>query len=183
MATVTTLSGAQFDALPYEEGLRWELVSGELIPVSGPSWDHNEYGLRLVLAIREYLATGAMKGRANHEVEFALSENDRLKPDVCVLLGDTVTCLDRTKNPIPGAPDIAIEIISPSERTSESNAKVVAYLKGGVTEVWQIDPETQLTQIHRGDNSRRISWQDPLESRLLPGLTLRLDRLFKETQD
>jgi Uma2 family endonuclease len=128
MATITNISGAQFDAMPYEEGRQWELVNGELISVPSPTWRHQEFVLRIQLALRSYFEASKIPGLAGQDVEFAISDNDRVRPDVCVLLGDNAERLDPERTPIPGSPDIAIEVISPSERAFESHNKVRAYL-------------------------------------------------------
>lgn len=163
MAATTSITGAQFDAMPYEEGRRWELVDGELISVPSPTWEHQEFVLRIQLALRRYLETSQINGLAGQDVEFAMTDNDRVRPDVCVLLGDNARRLDPTKTPIPGAPDIAIEVISPSERAFESEAKVRAYLRGGTAEVWQVYPQSRTVQIHRGEISRSLLWSLPIE--------------------
>jgi Uma2 family endonuclease len=97
---------------------------------------------------------------------------------VCVLLGDIAKSLDPTKTPIPGAPDIAIEVISPSERASESHDKVRAYLRSGTTEVWQVYPKSRTVLIHRGEIARSLEWNQPVETDLLPGFALELASLF-----
>ncbi|MGC9948372.1 MAG: Uma2 family endonuclease [Bryobacteraceae bacterium] len=178
MATITTISGAQFDAMPYEEGRQWELVNGELISVPSPTWQHQEYVLRIQLAFRRYFETSKMSGLAGQDVEFSLSDHDRVRPDVCVLLGDNARRLDPEKTPIPGAPDIAIEVISPSERASESHDKVRAYLRSGTTEVWQVYPKSRTVQIHRGETARSLEWSQPVETDLLPGFAFELASLF-----
>jgi len=178
MATITTMTGAQFDAMPYEEGRQWELVNGELIPVPSPTWQHQEFVLRIQLALRSYLETNKILGLAGQDAEFAMTDNDRVRPDVCVLLGDNAKRLDPSKTPIPGAPDIAIEVISPSERASESHDKVRAYLRNGTTEVWQVYPKSRTVQIHRGETARSLEWTQPVETDLLPGFTLQLASLF-----
>jgi Uma2 family endonuclease len=105
-------------------------------------------------------------------VEFALSDQLRLRPDVSILVGDKIRQLDPDRIPIPGAPDIAIEIISPSERASDSQAKVAAYLRNGVSEVWQFYPKSRMVQIHKGNGSVTLSSQDQITTPLLPGLAL-----------
>ena len=47
MATTATMSGLQFDALPYEEGRRWELLEGDCIEVSSPTPRHQEIIFRV----------------------------------------------------------------------------------------------------------------------------------------
>lgn len=178
MAATTTITGAEFDAMPYEEGRRWELIHGELVRVPGPTWEHQEFESIILFAIRRYLESTGIAGLAGHDVEFALTADDRLRPDVCVLLGDNAKRLDRTKTPIPGAPDISIEIISPSERSSESLDKVRAYLRGGTTEVWQVYPKSRITLIHRGEIARSVEWTQPIETDLLSALSLQLASLL-----
>ena len=177
MAAITTMSGAQFDALPYEEGRKWELVDGELVSMPSPTWQHQDFVFKALLAIRTYLETNGT-GLAAQDVEFALSDDDRLRPDVAVLLGANARRLDPTKTPIPGAPDIAIEVISPSERASESRDKVLAYLRHGAIEVWQVYPKSRTVLIHRGHTARSLEWTQPIETDLLPGFALQLAALF-----
>jgi Uma2 family endonuclease len=101
MPTIATMSGAQFDALPYEEGRRWEPLEGELIGVPGATPRHQD----IVFArCTDYRAPYA-------DVEFALANSVRLHPDVCLLLPERVRQLDPDRIPIPGAPDLPIEVI------------------------------------------------------------------------
>jgi Uma2 family endonuclease len=180
MPTIATMSGAQFDALPYEEGRRWELLEGELIEVLSPTPRHQIIVKVLLLKIEIYL-----EGRREHclvmpDVEFALSGNVRLRPDVCVLLPDKAIQLDLDRIPIPGAPDLAIEMISPTERTAESRAKVEAYLRYGVAEVWQIYPKSRVLEIYKGENGHRtLSADQQITTDLLPGFSVTLSSLFE----
>jgi Uma2 family endonuclease len=125
MATTTVITGAQYDAMPYDEGRRWELVNGEFVSVSSPTPRHQDIVFEVHIALRNYLRQSRIVGHAYQDVEFALTDNDRVRPDVAVVLGDKAARLDPDKVPIPGAPDIAIEVISPSERAFESEAKVI----------------------------------------------------------
>lgn len=178
MAATTTITGAQFDAMPYEEGRRWELIDGELIPVFSPTPRHQDIVFEILLAVRRYLKQGAIYGLAYQDVEFALTDSDRVRPDVAIVLGEKATHLDPDKVPIPGAPDIVIEVISPSERASESHEKVLAYLRNGTVEVWQVYPKSRTVLIHRGEIARSLEWSQPIETGLLPGFALQLASLF-----
>ncbi|MGO4882774.1 MAG: Uma2 family endonuclease [Bryobacteraceae bacterium] len=178
MVTTTIVTGAQFDALPYDEGRQWELINGELIPVSSSTPRHQDIVFEILLAVRLYLKESGAAARACQDVEFALTANDRVRPDVCVLLAERARRLDPDKIPIPGAPDIAIEVISPSERASESHDKVLAYLRNETAEVWQVYPKSRTVEIHAGDTSRSLTWSQPVETALLPGFALLLDSLF-----
>jgi Uma2 family endonuclease len=80
--------------------------------------------------------------------------------------------------PIPGAPDIAVEVISPSERSVDSQAKVQAYLRYGAQEVWQVFPRSRTVVVHRGATSTTLSESDAITSPLLPGFSLAVTGVF-----
>jgi Uma2 family endonuclease len=111
-------------------------------------------------------------------LEFALPEVLRLRPDVSVLLGRKARGMDPDRTPVPGAPDIAIEVIPPTERASESHDKIRAYLRNGVTEAWQVFPKSQTVEIHRGATSISLDATQSISSDLLPGLQIPIASLF-----
>ncbi|MBV9156637.1 MAG: Uma2 family endonuclease [Acidobacteriaceae bacterium] len=176
MATIATMTGEQFDALSYEEGRRWELLGGELIIVSSPTPEHQDIVFNLLAALKQYLRTRG-GGRAHQDIEFALSEEDRLRPDVCVLLGDRAD-FDPGKVPIRHAPNIAAEVISPSERAGDTRRKTVIYLRAGVQEVWQIYPATREVLVYAGSVRRELQLSEDLTTDLLPGWRLAVSSLF-----
>src|ERR1700730_18559299 len=113
MATTAGMSGLQFDALPYEEGLGLEVLDGDPIDVSSPTPRHQAVASSVLLALRRYLSS--RQGMVFPDVEFALSDLLRLRPDVCVRLADTAGRRGPDVIPVPGPPDLAIEVISPTE--------------------------------------------------------------------
>ena len=180
MATTATTTGAQFDTLPYEEGRRWELIEGELVEVSSPTPEHQILVQRILLALVLYVQN-RLAALALADVEFALANDIRARPDVSILLGDKARDLDKSKVPINCCPDIAIEVISPSERASDSMRKVEIYLNHGVREVWQIYPKTQNAVVYTAfQNVRKVSGKSNLTTELLPGFDIALSILFVE---
>ncbi len=171
------MSAAQFDALPYEEGRRWELLDGGLIEASSPTPEHQDIVFTLLAALKQYLRIRGA-GRAHQDLEFALSEQDRLRPDVCVLLNERAV-LDPKRVPVQGAPNIAAEVISPSERAGDTRRKVLTCLRTGVQEVWQIYPATREILVYAGSNRRELKEGDDLTTVLLPGWSLPVASLFK----
>ena len=99
-------------------------------------------------------------------------------PDTCVLLRERANFEPR-KIPTHGAPDIAVEVISPTERTGDTRRKVLAYLKSGVREVWQIYPVTREVLIYAGAGPREFQDNQSLTTELLPGWSLPVAALFK----
>lgn len=178
MATTVTMAGPQFDALPYEEGRRWELLDGDLIAVSSPTPEHQLILSNLNASLREYFRRVPI-GAALPDVEFALGENDRVRPDLAVLLHQRWRSLDLRRTPVPGAPDIAIEIISPSERPAESTRKVWVYLRSGVEEVWQVYAPSRTVAVYTVQEPLRVWNQDEaLRSALLPEWQMAVREIF-----
>ena len=180
MATTAILTGSEFDALPYEEGRRWELVGGGLIPVSSPTPEHQLILQRILLALMLHLNANPGQGLTFTDVEFALTANDRVRPDVLLLTKERALGLDLTKVPVPGAPDLAVEIISPSERSSDTQLKLQAYLRHGTEEVWQVYPKSKSIVVHRAGTSVILLPEDRLATSLLPGFLLEIQTLFVE---
>ena len=178
MVTASIMTGPEFDALPYEEGRRWELLGGELIAVSSPTPEHQLILQRILIALMVYFDAHPGWGLALSDVEFALDENHRLRPDVLVLLGERASSLDMTRVPVPGVPDLAVEIISPSERSSETQQKVHSYLRHGAREVWQVYPKSKSVVVHRGETSTTVVSGERVETSLLPDFFLELKSLF-----
>jgi len=173
------MTGAEFDALPWEEGRRWELIEGELVEVGSPTPEHQLVVQRILLALMLYFGK-RQSGMVLADVEFALSKTNRVRPDVLVLLGERATTVDRSKVPVPGAPDIAVEVISPSERTPDSMSKVEAYLRHGTREVWQVFPKLRQVVVFTGRDLRRLGSTEMLTTGLLPDFTLPVSSLFED---
>jgi Uma2 family endonuclease len=178
MAAITTLTGAQFDALPYEEGRQWELLDGELIPVPSPTPEHQILVQEIQFSLLIHLKSHPEQGLSMADVEFALDENSRVRPDVFVLGPERAARLDRSRVPIPGAPDLAVEVISPSERSYDTQAKLQRYLQSGTQEVWHVYPLTKSVTVYRGGTGVLWPMDKPLTTPLLPGFSLDLQRLF-----
>ena len=79
-----------------------------------------------------------------------------------------------------GAPDLAVEVLSPSDRWPAVGKKVMQYLDAGAREVWVVDPKKRRIHTYAGSppTSRIVDGDGPLTSPLLPGFALPLVELF-----
>ena len=178
MATTTTMSGAAYDQLPLEEGRHLELLHGEVIEVSRPTPEHQMIVVVLNGSLLNYFRREPV-GAALPDCEFALGEDTRLCPDVAILLKERWVSVDRKKSPIPLPPDIAVEVLSPTERSTDSQRKLLTYLKSGVREVWQVVSAGQRVLVYRDTNSFTIlEVGQSLTTPLLPGWELPIQELF-----
>jgi Uma2 family endonuclease len=94
------------------------------------------------------------------------------RPDLSVFLADRLSQIDLDKIPAPFAPDIAIEVLSPSEGVMEMRSKVREYLGAGSVEVWLVDHANREIQIHTSSGIRVLPGTDVLETPVLPGFSV-----------
>jgi len=172
------MTAEQFDALPEEEGRKWELLDGELIEVSSATPKHNRILARLLRLLDSFAEAGKL-GAVLPETDLAVRANTRLRPDMGFFSATTWQTVDLDRVPVVETPDIAIEIISPSETGTTIHRKVDACLKWGVQEVWLIYPELRTVFVHSHAGVQRLSEGASLTSSLIPGWRLQIADLFE----
>jgi len=173
------LTAEEFDNYPFEEDKRYELDEGELIEMTRPAYNHNRDLMKLLYALESYLRQNGIGEVLLSENLYALSPSTRTSPDAAVILGDRREELAGAKV-IPIVPDIAAEVLSPSETPRMILRKLKQYFQAGVKEVWLIDPETREVEVWTGPMlpDHALTGSASLTSVLLPGFALTLDELF-----
>jgi Uma2 family endonuclease len=174
-ATKTLLTAEQFDNYPFEEDKRYELDEGELIEMTRPAYNHNRVMSTLHLELGIYFRQSRIGEVLLSENLYALSPNTRRAPDLAIILGDRHAEL-KNATVISIIPEIAIEILSPSETPRMIHRKLNQYFRAGVREVWIIDPADSTAKIWTGAHlpDHELSGSDALTSPLLPGFALPL---------
>jgi Uma2 family endonuclease len=166
----------------YEMGsdARFELVRGELVPMSPVGGDHGDIvfllGSWLVPFVRQHKL-----GRCGTERGFILAHD----PDL-VRAPDAYFVSRERERPAKGrgfydgAPDLAVEVLSPSDKAIDVQAKVHEYLTAGTRLVWVIDPQSEaVTAYHPSGDARLYSGdQDVSGEDVLPGFSFRCRDLF-----
>ena len=111
------------------------------------------------------------------KTDLAVRKDSRLRPDLGFFSAKTWATVDLTKVPVVQTPDIAIEIISPSETIATMLWKIEAYLKWGVHEVWLIFPHINTIFIHT--LAQRLSEGTFLTSPYIPGWQIQVAGIFE----
>jgi len=173
------MTAEQFDALPEEEGRKWELLDGELIEVSSATPEDKLILMQLLSLLHVY-ARKRKLGVVLPETDLAVRKDTRLRPDLGFFSAETWRYVDVKRVPVVETPDIAIEIISPSETGRMIDRKLDAYLKWGVQEVWLIYPETRTLFVHTSVGAQRLSEGAFLTSELIPGFRAQIGDLFAD---
>ena len=156
-----------------------ELVRGVLIREPRPGWRHDRVQIRIASALDEWSRdVGAAVTTGSG---FVLSEHPPTLrgPDVAVVLGPDVTVLTEG-GWVRGAPDVAVEVLSPTESPTSVHRKTLDYLEADASLVWLVDPEAASVTIYRRDGSARLLRAgETLDGEdVLPGFSLSLDVLF-----
>lgn len=172
------LTAQEFWLLPETEGKR-ELVGGE-VKTEMPGGLHGDIALGIGTQLRQWAKAGN-HGYTGVEAGYLLAQN----PDF-VRLPD-VSFVSANRIPETGipeafwtiAPDLAIEVVSPSEKADDIQEKVFDYLLAGTVMVWVVYPRTQQVVVHTPDGiARTLKGQDRLEFEVLPGFTCTVHELF-----
>jgi Uma2 family endonuclease len=179
MATKTLITLQQFDALPGIDGVKQELIAGELIVTPSPMLRHNIVCSKLAIPLGSFLERHKL-GLLIWDQDFLVGD-DVLKPDLAVLSAQRV--IDTQSR--PSAPDLAVEIWSPSnERKSQDlHAKAKLYLAGGARAVWLLYPEARTAHIEKAGQMPRALHADAggklEDAELLPGVSITLAEVFE----
>ncbi len=178
-AVKTLLTAEEFDNYPFEEDKRYELDEGELIVMTRPAYKHNRVLGNLFHRLYLFFDKNPIGEALISENLYALSANTRRSPDVAVILGDRRAELADAKV-IPIVPEIAAEVLSPSETPRMIHRKLKQYFAAGVKEVWLIDPDSREVEIWTGAAlpDRALALGETPGSPLLPGFGLPLEELF-----
>jgi Uma2 family endonuclease len=171
------MTAERFDALPEEEIRKWELLDGELIEAPSATPKHNMILMTLSALLHTY-AVRRKLGVVLPETDLAVGANTRLRPEFGFFSAAKWHSIDVDQVPVVETPDVAVEIISPSETGTTIDRKLDAYLKWGVQEAWLIYPETRTLFVHTSAGAQRLSEGAFLTSELIPGFRVQIADLF-----
>lgn len=179
MSTKALITVEQFAQMNFAETEDFELVDGELVPLPSTTPKHNLIRESLNLALSLYFR-GSPIGKSIAEVDCRITSETVRRPSVSIFLDDLFQQIDLDRIPIPFAPHIAVEVLSPTERAIDVRRKVLDYLRAGSHEVWLVDHANGEILVHTnaGIAVLRLG-QDRLTSPLLPGFSAGLDEILK----
>lgn len=178
MAATTRLSFAEFVTLPESEGIHYELDEGELLMEASPTLRHNLVRQRIATRLREFAEAHEL-GLVVEEMDFRLGEQTVRNPDVAFIEAAHAKIIDEDRSPVDGAPVLAVEVVSPSNRADDMARKTHQYLHAGCQVVWVVYPSLRMIEVHSKDAVRQVREPEALEERdLLREFSLSLPYIF-----
>ena len=156
------------------EGVRAELIAGELWGLASPSRAHQRIVLKLSKAIDNHI--DAHHGTCEvYPAPFAVNlfgdDSTFVEPDVSVVC-DHDKLSDRG---CEGAPDLVVEVVSPSNPGMDYVSKLHLYQGAGVREYWVCDPAQRQTLVYIFESERLMrlyTFDEPVPSEVLPGFEM-----------
>jgi Uma2 family endonuclease len=183
MAIQTRLITAEeLERMP-DEDARIELVKGEIVKRSPAGHEHGGVGMSLAGRLWEFVERNKLGRVYLAETGFILSRNpDTVRaPDAAFVAAARVAQQKRREGYFDGAPDLAVEVVSPDDTDIEVQEKVLEYLEAGTRAVWVVRPRLKTITIHRSPKEVRVlTVNDMLSGEdILPGLSVTLSEIFK----
>ena len=173
----------EYESLPEDDLYRDELSRGYLIREPQPGSQHGLLVTRVAYELMLYVQAHPECGRVYSSAGFLLRQNPPTVrgPDVAFVRAERIPPRG-TPGFFRGAPDLAIEILSPSNRPGEVLHKVSEFLDAGTELVWVLDPKTRCVVVHRQTVLPEVLTADEqLEGgELMPGLVLNVASLFAD---
>lgn len=165
---------------------RYELVRGKLhtMPLSGG--EHGVVAVDLLVQVATFVEQSDLgvvfAGGAGFQLEHA--PDTVIAPDLAYVNRVRILRTGIPEGYLQGAPDLAVEVLSPDDSAARVKTQVEMWLSHGAREVWLVDPKKRAVSIHRPDESPVVlAENDSLISELLPGFSCRVSEIFPAAGD
>lgn len=160
-----------------------ELVEGEIIEMPLPNGEHGEVLAILTVKIGHYVLQQGLGRVATGDAGFVLERNPDGRDTV---RGVDLAFISKSKAPAPLpntllelAPDLAVEVISPSNKVADMHRKIRQLLAAGTALVWIVHPETHTVEVHTQSGATTLEDDDILSGGdVLPGLEIPVRDIF-----
>jgi Uma2 family endonuclease len=165
-----------------EDDERHELIDGELFTLPGSGGRASAIGLRIGRLIGNYLEDHPSGYVLGADGSFVVTHHPEtmFSPDASYITFNRLPGGVLPEKFIPTWPDLAIEVLSPSDRRIEAERKVQRYLAAGTPLVWLIDPKSETVMVYRrsGSSQQLARGQTLSGEDVLPGFEVSVDRIF-----
>ena len=165
-----------------DDGCRYELVAGELRKMTPAGWRHGTVAGHLHVLLGAHVSQQNLGRVLGAEPGFLLARDpDTVRaPDIAFLHKDRFEGEPPAEAFWPGAPDLAVEVVSPGDTTGEVDEKVRSWLDVGAKMVWVVNPRWRSVTVYRSPtNIRTLTENDELDGEdVVPGFRCRVSEIF-----
>ena len=186
MSMTRRYTSADLERLPAIEGVRYEIIAGELHVSTQPDWHHQLACVRAGTALENWSeATGA--GVTLTAPGLVFRPDDDVAPDLIWISRERLASSADTSGHFRQAPELVVEVLSPGRQNVQRDreAKLHLYSRQGVDEYWIVDWRARTVEVYRQAGAgllliATLGTRDTLTSPLLPGFTCPVARLWFE---
>jgi Uma2 family endonuclease len=165
-----------------DDGSRYELLHGELRKMPPCGHQHGRLAAKLTASLLQHVEARSLGSVYAAETGFKLDSNpDHVRaPDVAFVRRERVLAVGDVQGFWPGAPDLAVEVISPTDSYADVDDKVLDWLNAGTRLVIVVNPRNRTVRVSRSLNEVRVLGEsDTLEAQdVIPGWSLSVRDLF-----
>ncbi|HEV2689307.1 MAG TPA: Uma2 family endonuclease [Bryobacteraceae bacterium] len=179
MSTKTLITAAELEQMPDDDSVRIELDEGELITMPLAAGDHGHLETKIILLLGNFVVRHRLGRVYTGDTGFRLNPTTVRAPDVAFVRADRVADV-QGRGFVSGAPDLAVEIFSPSDSVRQLMRKVKQYHAAGCHTVWVVYPEQREVNVLEASGADRLlKADDVIEApELLPGFSARVGEFF-----
>ncbi|PSF38352.1 hypothetical protein C7H19_04995 [Aphanothece hegewaldii CCALA 016] len=172
-----------FMALP-DDGNQYEIVNGELV-MSNSGAEHGYIAVILSTILYSFVRSHKLGVVLDSSTAFTLKTGNKRSPDVSFIAKERLQGLKKLPRGFwQGSPDLAVEVLSPSNTVEEIHNKIIEYFDNDTKLVWVINPEEEYVLIyHSPKPDRFLTNQDMLDGEdIIPGFQMAVAELFAELE-
>jgi Uma2 family endonuclease len=181
MSTATRYTADDLLRIP-DDGFRYELVEGELIKMSPAGYLHGAVVMLLSSRLHRFVTEHDLGRVSGAETGFRLEHDpDTVRaPDIAFVTRERLAATGLPQGYYPGAPDLAIEVVSPHDTAAEIDDKARAWLAAVARLVWNVRPITRVVEIYRPAAKVEVLSEDETLSGedVVPGFTCPIAEIF-----
>jgi Uma2 family endonuclease len=180
MNTKTLLTADELEQLPDDDSVQIELDEGELITMPPAGGEHGYIGSGIGSDLRVFVKKHKLGRVYSSDTGFRLSLDTVRAPDAAFVRKERVEAI-HSDGFMKGAPDLAVEIFSPTDSRRQLRRKVKQYLAAGCHTVWVFYPKRKQVDVHEAASGvRTLGEGEMLEApELLPGFSVKVGELFE----
>jgi len=177
--TITHLMTAEELSNMPDDGNRHELIKGELLTMPVPKLLHGFVTMNLSVLLYNHVKTnnlGVLVGESGFHLESG--PDTVLGPDIAFVGRDRIGTIPDSF--FSGAPDLAVEVLSPSDRRGKVERKTALWLELGAKAVWNVNPRKRTVEVFHADGNHWLLHEDDeLVDDVVPGFRVAVSKIFE----
>jgi Uma2 family endonuclease len=181
MSSKTLLTADELEQMPDDDSVRTELDEGELITMPPAGMDHGDCESNIASLLAMHVKKHRLGRVYTGETGFRLRNDTVRAPDIAFVRRERIDSVHQ-RGFGKGAPDLAVEIFSPSDSVRQLMRKVKQYFAAGCHTVWIVYPEQrEINVLEASGADRLLKAGDTMEApELLPGFSVQVAKLFSD---